>query len=149
MILTTAIFQFLRKGHFMFSPVPFLELEVRNASKNQRSMDRGHQDFWINRFVGSWGWFSLRNWNNTCPLPEQPSVRGQWLNWAEKPLSCDGAWTSTPSWNVCAPKKSRKQVVLTPSNTAGRLCRRSSWTLTEKTCYLVLPKGALGETSLK
>lgn len=23
----------------------------------------------------------------------------------EKTLSCDSAWTSTPSWNVCAPKK--------------------------------------------
>lgn len=33
MVMTTAIFQFLRKGHFMFSPVPFLELEVRNTSK--------------------------------------------------------------------------------------------------------------------
>lgn len=35
--LTTAIFQFLRKGHFMFSPLPFLELEVRNTPKTREA----------------------------------------------------------------------------------------------------------------
>lgn len=33
MVLTTATFQFLRKEHFMFSPVTFLGLEERNILK--------------------------------------------------------------------------------------------------------------------
>lgn len=81
------------------------------------------------------------------PLPEQPRLRGQWLNWAEKTPQL---WLSLDQHSflecLCT-KKSRKQAVLTPSNTAGRLCRHSSWTFVEKKRHLVVPKGALAENS--
>lgn len=139
-------FSFLERDIFMFPPVPFLELEVRNTSKTREAWTEVIK---TSGWPEGWGWFSLRSWNNTCPLPEQPGVRGQWLNWAEKTPQL---WLSLDQHSflerLCT-KKSRKQVVLTQINVTGRLCRRSSWALMEKTCHVVLPKGALAENSLK
>lgn len=108
--------------------------------KDQRSMDRGHQGFWINTFVDIWGWFSPRSWNNTCPLPEQPGVRGQWLHSTEKTPQL---WLSLDQHyflECLCTKESRKQGLLTPSNPAGRLCRHSSWTLMENKVIWFCPK---------
>lgn len=61
MVLTTAIFQFLRKGHFMFSPVPFLELEVRNTSKTREAWTEVIKTSGLTHLVVAEDDFSLRS----------------------------------------------------------------------------------------
>lgn len=146
MVLTSAIFHFLRKGHFMLSPVPFLELQVRNTAKTREGWTEVIKISDFTRLLLSEDDFQSGRETAPCPLPEQPGLRGQWLNWAEKNPQL---WLSLDQQSflecLCT-KKSRKQVVLTPSNTgAGRLCRHSSWTSVEKKCHLVVSKGALAE----
>lgn len=89
----------------MFSPVPFQELEVRNTSKTGEPWTKVITISGLTHLLVSEDDFLSGAETTPAHCLNNLVLGVSGSTEQEKTLSCDSAWTSTPSWNVCAPKK--------------------------------------------